>query len=648
LAENYTLNVQANLNGNLNKSVTTLNSNMTKLGNITKGIGRAFGIAFGVHQIARVGEDVVNTIKKLDSMRRALMAITDNQYEFAKASAFTARVAEDFGVELLGLTDSYVRFTAAVRGTSVQGKKAEEIFSSLAKSGAVLGLSTAEMNGVFRALSQMMSKGKVQAEELRLQLGDRLPGAVRIMAKALGVTTGKLEEMLKKGEVMSDVALPKFAKEYEKAIGADQIKRVETLTASQNRLSNSWTLFVKSVDEGEGVISKVFKGVTEGLSKGLKNFAGINPYLESLKSGAKSLSDLTKELEILEKKNPFSSMNLLGESKTTKEITLLKEAIASYVLESQKAAGTISRGGFIKQLGLVAENTAEKLGILGKLKERLKVLDDQVDKAPNEERIRAINNEIEEVENLIKRYEELGAAIKNMPQKKTEQKGELSATGQAFSDAMGKAPEFDVKDIKGIQSLEEYAKILEEMSEKAEAAGQKASDNFMKAGQHISFAITGMMSAIENAVASGDIGQAMGGLMVGLAKYAGQFYVQAGLQYFAASKMAESMAAIYATNPVTAPLAVGSLVQAGLFKSQGIKSIAMGVGLGAVGAIAGGLMQKGSSGFGSGGSGGGGGFMNTSGQSISGFPDKVYMYAEGDQLKAVMDLNGRNNQRRGK
>jgi tape measure domain-containing protein len=647
LAENYTLNVQANLNGNLNKSVTTLNSSMTKLGNITKTVAAAFGVQWGVSGMVNIAKETFNTIKKLDSMRRALMAITDNQYEFAKASSFTSKVAEEFGVELLGLTDSYVRFTAAVQGTSVQGKKAEEIFSSMAKSGAVLGLSTAEMNGVFRALSQMMSKGKVQAEELRLQLGDRLPGAVRIMAQALGVTTGKLEEMLKKGEVISDTALPKFAKEYEKAIGADQIKRVETLTAAQNRLTNSWTELIKAVDEGEGILSRISKGFFEGTAEWMNEWAiffggGTNKFSQQLESGAKSVEDLTKQLKILQS---VSSSPYIDTSDLRRDAEQIRQALLLY---SKGQAGQPGRLSFLKQFIKDADTATVKLGILGRLKERLKVLDTQRDEANNLERVKAITNEIEKIEKLIKRYEELGAAIKKMPQKKTEQKGELSATGQAFSDAMGKAPEFDVKDIKGIQALEEYAKTLEEMSEKAEAAGQKASDNFMKAGQHISFAITGMMSAIENAVASGDIGQAMGGLMVGLAKYAGQFYVQAGLQYFAASKMAESMAAIYATNPVTAPLAVGSLVQAGLFKSQGIKSIAMGVGLGAVGAIAGGLMQKGSSGFGSGGSGGGGGFMNTSGQSISGFPDKVYMYAEGDQLKAVIDLNGRKNRRRGK
>lgn len=52
--------------------------------------------------------------------------------------------------------------------------------------GSALALSKDQMDGVFLALGQMISKGKVQAEELRGQLGERLPGAFDMAAKAMG------------------------------------------------------------------------------------------------------------------------------------------------------------------------------------------------------------------------------------------------------------------------------------------------------------------------------------------------------------------------------------------------------------------------------------------------------------------------------
>ena len=80
---------------------------------------------------------------------------------------------------------------------------------------AVLGRGTEDQRLAFLALEQMMSKGVVSAEELRRQLGERLPGAVSMMAEALDVTVAELQDMLKAGEVLSNEALPKFAQVLE-------------------------------------------------------------------------------------------------------------------------------------------------------------------------------------------------------------------------------------------------------------------------------------------------------------------------------------------------------------------------------------------------------------------------------------------------
>ena len=67
-----------------------------------------------------------------------------------------------------------------------------------------MGLSVENQERAFLALNQMMSKGTVQAEELRGQLGEALPGAFGIMAKAVGVTEKELQNMMKAGEVLAD------------------------------------------------------------------------------------------------------------------------------------------------------------------------------------------------------------------------------------------------------------------------------------------------------------------------------------------------------------------------------------------------------------------------------------------------------------
>ncbi|MFW5879361.1 MAG: tape measure protein, partial [bacterium] len=144
------------------------------------------------------------------------------------------------------------------------------IFDATAKSAAVLGLKTDEVNGVFLALEQMVSKGKVTTEELRRQLGERLPGAFGIMADAIGVSLRELDRMLKAGEVLSADALPKFADALEEAYGTESIKKVDTLAAAQGRLKTSWINFIDSLQT-----SSVYIGVIDHLTQSFAKFASL-------------------------------------------------------------------------------------------------------------------------------------------------------------------------------------------------------------------------------------------------------------------------------------------------------------------------------------------------------------------------------------
>ena len=74
-------------------------------------------------------------------------------------------------------------------------------------------------DGAMMALGQMVSKGNVSMEELRQQLGERLPGAYSIAARAMGVTEQQLGKLLETGQVVSADLLPKFAAQLQRDMG---------------------------------------------------------------------------------------------------------------------------------------------------------------------------------------------------------------------------------------------------------------------------------------------------------------------------------------------------------------------------------------------------------------------------------------------
>ena len=230
----------------------------------------AFGVVGGMTLIASIAKDIFNTTKELISLNNALKLVTDTQANFQEQQMFLTRISEAYGVEINGLTKQFTQFYVSAKD-KISGREIQNIFESITKAGAAMGLSTQSQERAFMALNQMMSKGTIQAEELRGQLGEALPGSLGIMAKSLGVTEDKLGKMMKAGELLASDVLPKFAKQLEITYGIENVTRIESLTAAQNRFQNAWTNFIGGLDEdgnklssffikSMGVITKVIEG----------------------------------------------------------------------------------------------------------------------------------------------------------------------------------------------------------------------------------------------------------------------------------------------------------------------------------------------------------------------------------------------------
>lgn len=117
---------------------------------------------------------------------------------------FLRAQADRLGITFGTLANDYSKFAVATNGANFASESTRDIFLAVAEAGRVNRLSVDQMSGTFKALEQMVSKGTVSAEELRGQLGDRLVGAFDTMAKALGVTTAELGDMMKAGDVLAN------------------------------------------------------------------------------------------------------------------------------------------------------------------------------------------------------------------------------------------------------------------------------------------------------------------------------------------------------------------------------------------------------------------------------------------------------------
>lgn len=256
-------------NAELNKTVETSKKATSGFGamlNSVKSLVLAFGVVGGIQLFANVVRDTFNLIKDLDSLRYSMEKITQTTIDYAISNRFLMQLTQDYGVALVATTERWIKFLAAAKQSGMTLRETENIFRSMTKAGAVLGLKTHELSGIYLALEQMLSKGKVTTEELRRQLGERLPGAMGIMANSMGITIVQLDKMLKKGQVLSAEVLPAFADAVELAFGLESVEKVETLVSAQERLSTAWANFVKAVITDSSLLQGAFDIISKSLT----------------------------------------------------------------------------------------------------------------------------------------------------------------------------------------------------------------------------------------------------------------------------------------------------------------------------------------------------------------------------------------------
>lgn len=229
--------------------------------------GMIAGIAAGAYTFYKFATSVVDVEKKLQNIEQTLIAVTSSVTVSHIQMKYLAEFADRAGVKMDDLAKNYAQITAAAKGTNLEGERTNKIFEGITLAGGKLGLSSEDIKGSLLAVQQMISKGQIQMEELKGQLGDRLPGAVKAFADSLGVTEQKFNKMVKAGEVTSSM-LVGFVETLTKRYGINENTKIDTITAAENRLANARIRMVDALDRVIG-LSTAYQNVLKMLTDGI-------------------------------------------------------------------------------------------------------------------------------------------------------------------------------------------------------------------------------------------------------------------------------------------------------------------------------------------------------------------------------------------
>lgn len=176
-----------------------------------------------------------------------------------EAMRYMRSESKRLGVDLLSSSKAFARYVASAGPVGYTLDELKEHFTGLAEASVVFGLSADQQFGVIRAIEQMASKGQVMAEELKLQLGDRLPGVLSIAAKSIGVTREEFVKMMESGQIAADTFIPAFIGAMREMAQPGLKKAIESTAVAQQQMVNSFTLWKDALFAGG--LGEVFEDV---------------------------------------------------------------------------------------------------------------------------------------------------------------------------------------------------------------------------------------------------------------------------------------------------------------------------------------------------------------------------------------------------
>jgi tape measure domain-containing protein len=231
--------------------------------------------------VYKLSAAAIDAAKVMDTINTRMESATGSSAMASIEFGFVSDTSRQMGLDLKAAAGEYSRLAAATSGTALAGKQTREIFLGVSEAAVAMRLAPQQFERAMLAITQMVSKGKVSSEELRQQFGEHIPGALRIAAESLGVTTSKLFDMMEKGEVMANDFLPKFAQRLREVFGPGAEKGATSLQAAQNNLNSAILQFNLTLDRTLG-ISEAYKGAlnaitgaVDGLRENITSAIGI-------------------------------------------------------------------------------------------------------------------------------------------------------------------------------------------------------------------------------------------------------------------------------------------------------------------------------------------------------------------------------------
>jgi tape measure domain-containing protein len=362
------------------RATDQVSGGMKNLGGGAKNLQTLLLKAFSTAAVIAFGKQVFETTAKFQQYQKVLDFTSGSQRQGAISMQFLKDTSDRLGISLIAAVEGFKTLSGAASQAGLTNNQTREVFDNVAKSVAAFGLSSEDAKGVFLALGQIISKGTVQAEELRGQIGERIPGAFAIAARSIGVTERELNKMLQTGQVTAKDFIIPFTKELAKAASAAD--GPDGLTQKVNRISNAFEILKTRIGRGllgeAALVGNLLEKALLYANKLLSN-EGDNQIILDTKAYEKATRDAANATDEALKSSIANSNAKIRKLK--EEFDLLNERIAYDGELSKEEEKQLNR-----QRQLVLQQQAYRNGLFDALKARKQTATETIDLTDKEKK----------------------------------------------------------------------------------------------------------------------------------------------------------------------------------------------------------------------------------------------------------------------
>lgn len=248
------------------------------LGESVKSLRRSLIGVTAAYSAFNAGASVLSNGQFFESMNATMLMVSDTSQEAGKKMQFVQKESYRLGLSLKVASQGYTQMAINAKGV-ISDSDTDNLFKGLSEFATASGADPVKYQRGITAISQMLGKGQVTAEELKQQLAEALPGSMQVFVNAakkyfkddkIGVP--EFLELMKNGKILAKDILPEVAKGF-----AEMARKNGALNAqlkssrvAQERLRQSWAVFQNEVFKGGfgESMTKLFNSLADILKNG--------------------------------------------------------------------------------------------------------------------------------------------------------------------------------------------------------------------------------------------------------------------------------------------------------------------------------------------------------------------------------------------